>query len=337
MMSVRRAKRAGLFALGFCALGVHDAAAQKTVGDKAAAEALFDHGRELLSQGRFADACAKFAESQRLDAGVGTLLYLADCYEKIGQTASAWAGFREAAAAAHAAGQLDREKIARERSAALEKGLSKLTIMVEPANVVSGVEVRRNGVAIGSALWGTPIPVDPGVHTITASAAGKKTWSTRVRVPTSGASVSVNVPPLEQAPIVRSGPARVPHDREGTENHTQRNAGIVLGAFGLVGLGVGAAFGLAAVSKDSDADAHCRTDDPGRCDEQGVRLSEDAHTAAAASTIAFGIGTAALALGIMLVAMAPSGTTEVAPPRAARALRLSPTHGGGFVSIGGAF
>jgi len=57
----------------------------------AVAEELFDQGRRLSGIGRYAEACAHFANSERLDHGVGTLLNLADCYEKNGQTASAYA------------------------------------------------------------------------------------------------------------------------------------------------------------------------------------------------------------------------------------------------------
>src|SRR6478735_9605838 len=51
--------------------------------DQAKAEALFDEGRRLLAAARFAEACPKFAESQRLDSALGTLLNLGDCYEKM--------------------------------------------------------------------------------------------------------------------------------------------------------------------------------------------------------------------------------------------------------------
>src|SRR3954466_14533076 len=102
-------------------------AGAQNASDKAAAESLFDEGKKLASEHKYAEACPKFSESLRLDSGVGTMLYLADCYEKVGQTASAWGQFREAAAIAKRQNDA-REKIARERAARLEPKLSRLSI-----------------------------------------------------------------------------------------------------------------------------------------------------------------------------------------------------------------
>src|SRR5262249_47887266 len=95
---------------------------------KATAEALFADGRRLMITGEYASACPKFAASQKLDPAVGTELNLANCYEKLGQTASAWAEFRSAAAAARSIGSKDREQLAVDRSKTLETKLSYLTI-----------------------------------------------------------------------------------------------------------------------------------------------------------------------------------------------------------------
>jgi hypothetical protein len=309
------------------------------IDSKAAAEALFDHAKRLHAQGRYAEACPKFAESQKLDAGIGTLLYLADCYEKNGQTASAWAGFREAAAAAKAANQLDREKIARDRAVAIEPSLSRLTITVEASNTLDGVEVTRNGTPVGKALWGTPIPVDPGRHRIEASARGKKPWSARVDVGSSAANASIHVPRLVEAPKTPEQPATDPDG--GSDGSGQRAVGLVLGGLGVVGIGVGAAFGVQAISKDSDADGFCDDDDPSRCQQEGVDLGDQAATAATLSTIAFGVGAAALVAGAVVFFTAPkSGASgprkgRAAGPTVGAAPAWSPGFGG--VSVRGAF
>src|SRR6185436_984215 len=65
-------------------------------GDPAAAEALFAAGRAAFDAGDYDSACAKFAESQRLDPAAGTLTNLAACNERRGRLASAWENWREA-------------------------------------------------------------------------------------------------------------------------------------------------------------------------------------------------------------------------------------------------
>ena len=82
-----------------CAAGSSVARAQPP-GPVAKADALFQQGRTLVERGDFAAACPLFEESQRLDPGVGTMLWLADCYASSGQTTTALAWFKEAAIAA---------------------------------------------------------------------------------------------------------------------------------------------------------------------------------------------------------------------------------------------
>ena len=81
-------------AMLMCGL-VATATAQPTEAVKRA-DALFQEGRRLLDAGDATAACPKFEESQRLDPGLGTLLNLADCYERTSRLALALAPFRRA-------------------------------------------------------------------------------------------------------------------------------------------------------------------------------------------------------------------------------------------------
>ncbi|WP_437629465.1 hypothetical protein [Sorangium sp. So ce854] len=163
--------------------------------DTAAAQALFDAARQLMAQGKHADACPKLEESQRLDPGIGTQFNLAVCYEQIGRTASAWSTFLDVAGAAKAAGQLEREKVARQRATALEPRLIRLTITA-PEGAPADLQVKRDGAVVGRAQWGIPVPVDPGKHTIEASAAGKAPFTKTIELGRAGASETVAIPPL---------------------------------------------------------------------------------------------------------------------------------------------
>src|SRR6516225_7921635 len=112
-----RGHAVALVAIGFAVASPSVARAQGS--NEAAATALFDEGRKLMAERRWAEACPKLAESERLAPSGGTLLNLADCYEHTGQTASAWAAWKDAAARANAAGKSDVEKSALARAAAL--------------------------------------------------------------------------------------------------------------------------------------------------------------------------------------------------------------------------
>src|SRR5438105_15351955 len=65
---------------------------------------LFDEGARLLNEGKLDEACPKLEASLRRYAGLGTRGKLAECYEKSGRTASAWAMYEQVAALATKAG-----------------------------------------------------------------------------------------------------------------------------------------------------------------------------------------------------------------------------------------
>jgi hypothetical protein len=278
-------------------------------GDKATAEALFGDGRRLMAQGNYKEACPKFEASLKLDPGVGAMLNLADCYEKNGQTASAWAEFREASAAARTAGAKDREDLARQRAAALDPKLSRLTIVVGKQSA----RVTRDGTAVDSAAFGTAMPVDPGKHVIEATAPGKKKWSTTVDVAANGARVSVDVPPLQDESQTGSvlppgppGPTKEVDVSTGSGSSTQRTLAIGAGVVGVAGLAVGTIFGLKAQSSWKDADGACATHV--NCSQTAIDAGNDANSQATLSTVAFAVGILGIAGGAVLWFTAPKST-----------------------------
>ena len=189
----------GALALAACGLSLPTAAgAAPLPADRIAAEALFDDALRLMEAGDFEAACPRLAESERLDAAIGTLLYLGHCYRQQGRTASAWSAFRAAAAASREAEQSEREQVAEQSAAELKPLLTRLIlVMDEPP---SGVVVRRDGYAMSGQLIGVAVPVDPGEHLVTVSAPGKRSWSKRVEVPADPGTYTFTIPPLAAAP-----------------------------------------------------------------------------------------------------------------------------------------
>jgi len=315
----------------FTALTVAGHAHAQSAGNKAAAEAVFDQGKQLMQAGDYRQACLKFEASQKLDQGIGTLLYLADCYEKLGRTASAWATFKEAASMAGAQGQENRQKLAAQRARALEPNLVRLTVEVAQGNEnVVGFEVRQDNTTIPPAQFATPFPVDPGTHRIEASAPGKKTHSEVVNVTRGTTHVSIPVladlapaaaptePPLGSAApatspqqstpvsMITGYPASAPKDRVPEQGKTQRILSYVSGGLGVVGLGLGTYFGITALRDNSASKDSCRPDDPNQCSQLGYDQRQDALREARISTIAFSAGGALLATAAVLYFTAPN-------------------------------
>jgi hypothetical protein len=87
---------------------------------KRQAKTLFDDARLLVKSGYYQQACPKFERSLELNAAFGTEFNLADCVEHLGQIGRARELYLDVADKTHAAGQADREQLARERAAALD-------------------------------------------------------------------------------------------------------------------------------------------------------------------------------------------------------------------------
>ena len=300
----------------------------QTATDSATAETLFNEALALLESKKLVEACTKLEASQTLDPGVGTLLYLADCYEQIGRTASAWATFREAAYMAKDKAD-ERESVAIEHARELEPQLSFLTVTVTAPAV--GLELEHNGKPLGSALWGSAFPVDPGAHIVEASAPGKKAWSRTLSIATGPRKEALLVPELLEAepePVVvePATPPPVPLDT----GETQKTVGWVLLGVGSAAVVTGGVFALFARSDDASAAAECRPDRIELCSRAGVELGESAETKATLAGLSAGLGLAALGTGVTLLLTAPDGTGEPEPELRVQA---DVSHQRGFVSF----
>lgn len=308
--------------------------------DKAAAEALFQEGRRLMDAKSYAAACPKLAESHRLDPGIGVLLYLGDCYAANGQTASAWAAFREAEPAARAAGQEDRARIAREKIAALEPKLSKI-VLVPPSGIdPTSYEVRLDRDVFGSATLGVAVPIDPGAHEVTVSAQGKLPWKSKIEILATAPVTRVELPALAAATDAAppAGGGTTPPSEEEDAWSGQKTAALVVGGVGVGALTVGAIFGAMTFSSWSDAEAACTTTEPKRCSPEGVDAADSASTQGTVSTIGFVVGGAAIAGAAALWLTAPSSSVDRST-ESARAVRVIPEIGLGSagIAVDGAF
>ncbi len=289
------------------------ALADSTEQDRVLANALFDEARALMADGRYAEACPKFAESLRLQPGGGTLLNLGVCHEKEGKTATAWGELKAALALARRDGREDREKLALERIAVVEPQLSYVTIRVGADARLEGLEVRLDGTVFRAPSWGSARPIDPGEHRLVVSAPGHARFESTFSIQGDGHRATVDVPHL--VPLPELPPAK--HDSILKGQHV---AGIVAGGLGLIGMAFGAGFGVSAQSEWSDAESGCPR--PDRCTAEGADAAADAARHADISTVGFVVGGVGLGLGALLFATGPSLVVSGAPEGAVASLRL---------------
>ncbi len=301
--------KAFLVALSVALLAPAAYAQVPTAADQTLAQTLFDEAVKLMDQGRFAEACPKLAESQRLDPGGGTLLNLGFCRQNEGKLASAWATYNEALSQAIKDGRKDRETAARTHVDELEGKVAKLAIDVsDAAKQIADIEIRLDGTPVRQAAWGVLSPIDRGSHAIVVTAPGKREHHASVEVKSDGTVQRVSIPPLENAPVTAPPPL-------GAENHPSRaqaTVGWVAGGAGLVLVGVGALFGGLAIDAHNQSNAQCQF--PGNtCNQQGYDLNERSKTYAWISDFGVGIGAAALVTGVILIVTAPKASPRVVP------------------------
>jgi hypothetical protein len=272
-----------------------------SASDRAAAEALWNEGRKLRSEGKIKEACPKFVESYRLDPGLGTLLNMASCHELEGRIATAWGEYRDAAQQAEQASD-KRKKFAADHAAALEPRLPRLVIIaIDP---VPGFTVTRDGVTLGMASLGSPLPVDPGKHQITAKAPGYEDFSAQVEVEI-GKKFEMKIPaltalpPEPDAPPTPGTPIDTPKERA---DGSVRVAGFVVGGVGVAAVAVGAVFGVLAGNEAAIAEEKCPLKEcMGADGEVGKAAISDGTTYAWVSNIGFGVGAAGVILGTYLI------------------------------------
>jgi hypothetical protein len=312
------------------ALFLFAAIAHAQTNDTALATELFNAGRDLVKEGNYAAACPKLGESARLDPKVGTLARLAECEEHIGKLASARAHWQQALNLAKSTND-NRAAHAESELARIDRIVPRIEIALT-GDAPRGLVLKLDDVELGTASVGMKLPVDPGKHTIKASAPGKQTASVDTEVKSEGVVSRVVIPVLADAPV--ETPAPVPPPVRETpppppppegESSPLRPIGLATAGVGVVALGVGTAFAFIAKSKFDDSNSQgCNGND---CPRAAASTRDDARSAGNVATIFFVAGGVLAAGGLAMFFIAPSSSS--------RAVVVSPSIAG--VSVEGAF
>lgn len=287
-----------------------DAHAKNTSADADVREAKW-----LMEQKRYDDACPKIAQSHRREPTGEKIFELGRCHYEQGRIATAYYELREAVDIAQRDGRRDRVKPAMAMLDDIEQKLPKLNVTVAlKASSLPGFQIKRDGMVLRPQEWGTNIPVDPGVHTLIASAPGYEPALHTVELRADGSIGQISVThldPVAATPKTEASrtikPARSEADRTKSAGAIQRTAGLILGGVGVGAIGAGAVLGLRASAVQADSDAHCKGS---FCSPEGRDMRGSAETLGTTSTLMLIGGGVAAAGGLMLFLTAPSPAQE---------------------------
>lgn len=272
-----------------CLLVSAAAAAQSPAAS--AAETLFREGKALAAQQRYEEAIEKFRASEDLEPSVGVLLSLGDAQKARGKVSSAWGAYVSARDLAKAKGD-SRVTDAEQRIAEVLPRLPYLMIRV---SMPQSVTVTEDGLVLPPASLGSKLPVDPGPHTVVATAPGYRTFRSTESF-TEGEYREILVPLLHRDALVEN------------DDSTRRTVGTGLVIGGGAATVLGLAFGAVAISNWTDVKDTC----PNRVcanasDRDAVQgKANTANGLAIASTATIAVGLAVLAAGLVLRLTTPA-------------------------------
>lgn len=276
--------------------------------DPAAAEVLFAEGRRAMGREDYETACAKFAESQRLEPAPGTAINLAECLDRKGQLADAWQRWREARRLLRDGD--DRIWAVERKIEKLEARLPHLTLSLEPG-APEDAEITRDGVVVGRASLGTALPVNPGAHDVVVRVPGHEDRHFRVELAESASQQlvlapgpalappppEVGAPPPKPEPI----PAPAPPPAPPPTASPARTVGFVVGGVGVASLVTGGVFGGLAIGQKRRMDGCYESGSQLLCDSAGLAAADKGHTYATVANVTVAVGLAGIGAGLYLV------------------------------------
>ena len=236
-----------------------------SAADKKKAGAAFKKGKELFDKSQWKEARDEFKQAEEIIPAGAAEFYIARCSEELGESSEAASWYDKAISSGKLKPELETD--AKARLSALKTKPAKVTVSSDP----SGASIWLDGKDTGKK---TPSDIDvpPGTHKISLQAAGKKQSDQDVEVAAfTGATVNAKLedaptavaedpfakkdpnPPVTPATTTATTSTTVASDTGGKRDMTWV---YITGAGAIIGLGVGTAFGLKALSDKKDYDAN---------------------------------------------------------------------------------
>lgn len=245
----------------------------QTDEQRAGARTLATEGAQAFNEGRFKDAVDLFSKAESLVHAPPHLLFMARAHTKLGQFVKAREAYlkivKEQLAPNAPQAFRDAQASADEERKQVEPHIGKLTVKVEGAESAKDLNVQIDGQPFPSVLLGVPQPMDPGEHSVTATAtgfkaapatatlkdAGQGSVTLKLEVdPSAAAAAAPAATTPTNAPTLSLGPSGAPSSDSGTAKPNGLRTGAYIGlGVGAVGLVLGTVFVAKSAANRSDA------------------------------------------------------------------------------------
>jgi hypothetical protein len=303
-------------------LGLAPAVARaETPAELKRARAQFQRGIELEQAGNWSEAIQQFREVGQVRMTPHVRFHIAFCEEGLGRLVTALGGYELALSEADQVGTDFRGEV---ESAIknLKERIPKLVI--ERGEGADAATVQLDGVDIGGSSLGVEVPLDPGPHSVVATAPGMKPFTTtadlrerevtRVTLVLEAEPEPAKAPPPKQEVVIVT-----------REEPPKRLVPYLIGGAGVASLlGAGALFVL---KQTTQADLEDKCPDPDACDPAYEDTYKRMRFYGYAAPVAAGVGAAAVGVSVyMLFFRKPKQT----PKKATTSLMLVPGTNRGF-------
>jgi hypothetical protein len=305
-----------------CGLTSEAHADEDTAAETAAARTLAVDGLKLASIGKCDQAIPKLERAEKLHHSAIVLSHLGECQVSEGKLVEGTEMLRKVLREPLPANPSPAlNKAYEEAQNTLDTAKPKIAGLTISVNAPAGTDTRLtvDGQVVASTLLDSELPADPGDHVIEATAVGFSKASARVTLNTSDKKTVIlkleldpnAPPPAPAAPVSEDANANAvaapaqsratPHSEplappEVPAESPSHAAAYVSWGVGLVGVGVGTAFGLITM-KDKHNLSGCEAN---VCPASSRDSVDAAKRSGNISTIAFGVGGAGLLLGTVL-------------------------------------
>jgi hypothetical protein len=316
----------GVTAVAAAMLVASPAFAQSAAEGRATARALGVEGQAALDAKDYKRAEELFRRAEALFNAPTLLLGLARASAGEGKFVEAWEAYNRIIldGLTTTAAFADALENAKKEIGSVEGRRSRVVLNVTGPTTS---HVTLDETPVQNDALGVPIFVNPGTHAVKATADGFDPMSQKFEV-AEGKTANVSLAMVSNPSAVASpSPSPSPEGGPAPAWNTQKTLALVAGGVGVVGLGVGVAFGIVATSDASTTKTDCQ---PTTCTPQGHANALSEHSSAATagdlSTAMFIVGGVGVAAAAVLWFTAPKGEKSPTPATAMtiRGLRFDP-------------